>query len=193
MRCDRLFERPRAAAGAILDIDLEAAAGADAGHRGRRDHQDEGFAQRLHLAAQIVEDGRGGEACLHPLLERLQGDEDHARIGGVGEGRAVEAGERHRVGDAGPRQQDVGCLSHDAVGALQARARRQRNRGDEVGAVERRDEARRRAGELKIGQPDEAAVDHQHQRRDAQRPPRQSGIARRQPLEQLVEAGEKRH
>ena len=53
---DRLLERPRAAAGAVLDIQLEAAAGADAGHGGRRNHQDEGLAQRLHLAAQIVQD-----------------------------------------------------------------------------------------------------------------------------------------
>ena len=97
---DRLFERARAAAGAVLHVELEAAAGADARHRGRRDHQDEGLAQRLHLAAQIVEDGFGLELFLHPLFERLQGDEKHARIRRVGEGRAVEAREGHGVGDA---------------------------------------------------------------------------------------------
>ena len=103
MAADRLLERARAAAGAVLDVELEAAAGADAGHRGRRDHQHEGFAQRLHLGAQIVQDAVGGEPRLHPFFERLQGDEDDAGIGRVGEGRAVEAGECDRVGDAGPR------------------------------------------------------------------------------------------
>ena len=35
--------------------------------------------KRLHLAAQVVEDAVGREPCLHPLFERLQGDEDDAR------------------------------------------------------------------------------------------------------------------
>ena len=117
-------------------------------------------------------------------------DEHHAGIRRVGEGGAVEAGERHRVRHAGPRQQDVRGLAHDAVGALQARARRQGNRGDEVGAIERRDEARRRARELQIGEPDQPAVEHQHDRRHPQHAPRQPGIARRQLLEHPVEAGE---
>ena len=40
-------------------------------------------------------------------------------------------------------------LAHDAVGALEARARRQGDRGDEIAAVERRNEARRRAANSK--------------------------------------------
>ncbi len=73
----------------------------------------------------------------------------------------------------GRDSQDVRRLAHDAVGALQARARRQRNRGDEIGAIERRDEAGRRAGELQIGEPDQPAIEHQHDRRHAQHAPRQ--------------------
>ncbi len=70
---DGLLERARSAAGAVLDVELEAAAGADAGNRRRRDHQHEGFAQRLHLATQVIENGVDPEPRLHSLLERLQG------------------------------------------------------------------------------------------------------------------------
>jgi len=36
---------------------------------GRRNHEDEGFAQRLHLTAQIVQDAGGRQPGLHPLLD----------------------------------------------------------------------------------------------------------------------------
>ncbi len=190
-RIGRLFEGARPATGTILDIHLETAAGSDARHRWRRDHQHESLAQSLRLATQVIEDGVRRETGLHPLLEWFQGDEDHPGIGSAREGRSVEARERHRVGHTGARKQELRCALNDPVRPLEARARRQGDCGDEVAAIERRDEARGRAAELIVGQADQAGIDHQHERRHAQHPARQSGIAGRQPFEQSVETGEK--
>ena len=97
----RALERRQAAAGAILHVALEAAAGADAGHRGRLEHEHEGLAQREHLWRRSARMRVLGEPCLIALFERLQADEDHAGVGRVGEGGAVEADECDGVLHAG--------------------------------------------------------------------------------------------
>ena len=53
---------------AVLHIALEAAAGADAGHGRRLDHQREGLADGEHLLAQIAEDALRRQALLLALL-----------------------------------------------------------------------------------------------------------------------------
>ena len=157
---DRLLERARAAAGAVLDIQLEAAAGADAGHRGRRNHQHEGFAQRLHLAAQIVQDGRRSSS---PAFTRSSNGFRVTKT-------TPELGALVKVAPSKPANATA-CATpgrdsriSDALRTTRSVRSRlepggKRDRGDEIGAVERRDEARRRAGELEIGQPDQPAID----------------------------------
>ena len=90
----RVLERRQAAAGAILHVALKAAAGADARHRRRLEHESEGVGQHADVLADIGEDFGRRQAFLDALLEGLQRDKDDAGVGGVGEGRAVEAGER---------------------------------------------------------------------------------------------------
>ena len=153
------LERGQPAPGAILHVALDAAAGADARNGGRLDHEHEGFAQLPHLLAQIGEDAVFGQPLLFALLERLQAHEDDGRIGRVGEGCAVESGEGDGGLDAGSRKQDVARLAHDRVGALERRARRQLEGRDEIGAVELRDEPRRRCGEPLVGQEEKPAID----------------------------------
>ena len=70
--------------------------------------------------------------------------EDDARVGSIGEGCAVEADERDGGCHAGARQHDVGGIADDSVRAVESRARRKLECGDEVGAIELRDEAGRR-------------------------------------------------
>ena len=82
---------------------MQAAAGADAGNRRRLEHEDEGSDAVAHLLAQIRQDVVLGQSLVLTLLERLQRDEDDARIGRVGEGRAVEADECDRRFDARAR------------------------------------------------------------------------------------------
>ena len=102
----RLLQCGQPAAGAILHIKLQAAAGADARHRGRLQHEHEGIVDLRKLLPQIGQD----LAAVKPgdtLLERLQRHEDHAGIGRVGERGAVETGERDRILHARARQDDL--------------------------------------------------------------------------------------
>ena len=71
-RPGRRLERRQSAAGAVLHVALEAAAGADAGHRGRLEHEHEGLAQLAHLLAQVGQDAVLRQPGFDALLERLQ-------------------------------------------------------------------------------------------------------------------------
>ena len=77
----------------------------------------------------------GGQALLRPLLERRHGGEDGAGVGRVGEGGAVEAGERHGVDDALGLQDDLGRLAHHRIGARQGDAGRKLDHGDQIALV----------------------------------------------------------
>ena len=138
------LQRLRAAAGAVLDHHAEAAGIADAGDRRRLHHEDQRLLdRRQNLPKQRPGDGGGRLARIAgALLPRLEGEEDRAGIGRIGEGRAGEADEVDAVRDARRLERDVdGALVH-LVGARQRGARRQLDHHDEIAAVDLRDEAR---------------------------------------------------
>ena len=182
------FQRCQAARRAILHVTLEAAAGADAGHRGGFQHEHEGLAQREHLAAQVGQDHVLGDA--RPFLERLQGHEDHAGVGRVGEGRAVEADERDGVRHARPRQDDLAGLADQRVRPLERRAGGKLHGRDQVGAVELRHQAGRGRGEAVLRERQQARIDHQHDEAHADHPRRHAAVEIRERLEAAVEVVE---
>jgi hypothetical protein len=83
-------------------------------------------------------------------------------------------------------------VADDLVGPLEACTRWQGDRSNEIGAIKWRDKTGWRASELKIREPNEPAVDHQHQRRNPERAPRQLAITLRKLLEEPVEAREEK-
>ena len=133
----------RPAAAAVLDHHAEAAGVADAGHRRRLHHEDQRLLDRGELPQQRAGDrGRGLIRISRALLPRIEGEEDRPGIGGIGEGRAGEADEIDAVRDAGRAQREVDRALVDRVGARKRGARRQLDHGDEIAAVDLRDEAR---------------------------------------------------
>ena len=105
--------------GAVLHIQLQSAARADPWHRWRFQHEHECIIELRELLAQISENAGGGQPQRNALLERLQRHEDHAGVGRVGKGAAIEAGERHRILHAWPRQDDLRGVTDDRIGACQ--------------------------------------------------------------------------
>ena len=87
-------------------------------------------------------------------------------------------------------EDDLGRLAHRRVGARQGRARRQLEDGDEVALVLLGNEAGRRAAELPCCQPDQPGIDDHHDRGEADQPAGERAVARRQPVEDVVEAVE---
>ena len=92
--------------------------------------------------------------------------EDRAGVRGVGEGGAVEAGERHGMLDALRLEDDLGRLLHHRVGARQRGAGRQLDDGDQIALVLLRDEAGRRAARTASrSAPISAGIDDEHHAR----------------------------
>ena len=126
------------------------------------------------------------------IVKRGQPGKDCAGIGSDGEGGRIEAGERRDMLDTGRGHDDLDRLLDHGLRAIECRAGRQLHDGDEIALVLLRNEAGGRAGELEAGEADQRRIDHEHDAGDLHQPPRQPPIARRQPLEAVVEAREKR-
>ncbi len=75
---DRVFERRKAPAAAVLDHQHEPAGIADTAHRRRRDRQNERFLDIGELGIDFAEKGKGTQAG--PIGERYEGGEDGAGI-----------------------------------------------------------------------------------------------------------------
>lgn len=184
-----LLESGQPAPGPILHVALQSSARTDAGNRRRLEHEDKRLTQFTHLLAQIREDAVLGQSLMLALLERLEADEDDARVGRVGEGRAVEADERHGRFDARAGEQNIAGLAHDLVGAAECRARRQLEDGNEIGAVELGNEPRRRGDQPPIGEAEQASVDDQEHRPEPHEARGRGAVGARQALEHPIEAG----
>ena len=138
--------------------------------------------QSLHLGAQVVQDHVAGEADALP--ERLQDVTNTTpALGALVSVASIQARKCHRVGDARTGQHEFRGLRTTASVLASAGAGRQRDGGDEIALVERRDEAGRRAGELETVSADQPGIDHQHQAETPQHPPVRRGVAERQALE----------
>src|SRR5260221_3250119 len=186
----RRLESWETMASLVLNHHLEAAGAADATHRWWRDYDDESVLDDGETLAQRGEYALGAQALARPLRKRCHGDEDRAGIGGIGEGRAIEAGERHDMRDAFGLPDELCGAPDERVSPRERRAGRELEEGDEIALILLGDEAGRGAAELPAGQCDEAGVDDQHQHGDANEPHRQRGVAGRQPLETAIEAAE---
>jgi hypothetical protein len=134
----------RAAALAVLDPHGEAAAGADAGHRGRRDDDDEGALDARQPLAQIVRDRQRGQ----PFLWRSSGSSNTGNSAAallacvrVAPENPANAATRMMPGVSSAIRS---ISTHDLGGARQRRRARQLHRDDDVAAVLRRNETLRR-------------------------------------------------
>ena len=142
-----LLERLVAHVAAVLDDHAIAAAVADALDDRRRNDEHERLVHVGQRGAHVVFDIELGAVGSGPLLERLEGDIGGAGIGRLGARGAVEAGEHHRLVDAGDLEElGHGLLQH-RVGAFDRASGRKLDRGQRIALVLRRDEAGRRRPE----------------------------------------------
>ncbi len=125
-----------------------------------------------------------------PLGKLLEHDVHRAEVGRIG------VQEQRLAGDA-DRVLDPGCLAgqgfdagHDALGALHRGGIRQLHVEQEISFVLLRDEARGRAVEFPVGQPQQAAVGHEHEHAEPQHVADQPAINLGHPVEEAVEAPE---
>ena len=106
------------------------------------------------------------------LCERLKRNEDRARVGSIGEGRAGEADKVDGVGDPRHLQGRFHDTPIDVIGPRKRGAARQLRHDDEVALIDLRDEPDRRLAELVESKQDHAGIDDQHQHGKAHDPPR---------------------
>ncbi len=182
--CDRdhalndAFEFHRPGSGRVLHHHLEATRIADTAHRGGLDRNEAGFRHIRQFRRQSGQQRVDAETAAGPFRKGLEDDERETVSGSIGEGRAVEAGDRDDMRDALDIDQPVGQLRHHRLGSGQRRAGRQLHRGDEIALVQLRDEADRSAFQLPSGQAEQGGIGDQHQHRITKQPPRQRAIAR---------------
>ncbi len=189
-RLGRLDQRVGPQARAILQHQLEAARAAQALHRRRRDGQHIGVLDHRQTLAQVGQHGLGGHARQRVVVERGQAREHRARVRGDRQRGRVEPDEGRGMFDAARGQRDVGDLAHHLLGALERRARRQLDHGDQVALVLLGDEAGGRARELDARHCDQRDVDRQHHGQAAHQAARDVAVAERDPFEAAIEARE---
>ena len=172
---------------AILDPHGEAAAGADAGHRGRWNYNDEGALDACKPHAQIVGDRASGKPLLVALRRIFEHREQRGGVARLCPRRAREAGECRHANDARRIQRNSLDLTHDLGSACQRGGARQLHRDDDVAAVLCRDEPLWRGHQEPSGAADQSCIDHQHHHRVPDHEIGGAGVAVRQPIEAAIE------
>ena len=92
-----------------------------------------------------------------------------------------------RVLDAGHLPAICSTCLITCLGPLQRRRVGKLHVDQQIALVLRRDEPRRRVGEAPVGEPEQPAVDHQHQHADPQQPADQAGVDAGRRVEAAVE------
>jgi len=183
-------KRPRAAAGAILHVELEAATGTDAGHGRRRKHEDEGLAQLLHRPRRSFKMPSVVRCSLRRSSNGFNGTNSTPELGALVKVAPSKPANVTVCATPGRDSRISEALRTTASVRSRLAPGGKRDHRDEIGAIQRRNETRRRARELEISQADQAGIDRQHESRYAQHPPRRLSVAVRQLAEPSVEAGE---
>ena len=140
-------ERGIAMAFAVLDHHLDAGAVADAIDRRRTEDEHLRFLDGGQRLAHVVQDFVGAAAGADAFVERREAEEDGGGIGGLREGRGVEADEARIAGDAFDGADAARGFLHDGACALHRRAFRQLHQREAIAAVHLGDEALRREEE----------------------------------------------
>ncbi len=163
----RDLEQPlRVGVAARLQVDLEAAGGADAADRRRVEGEREALAQRAAADHDVARDRLGGvRAALVPLLQR---HEHGSRVGLVAAADQVEADDAERVLHALVGGDDGGEIRRHRPRALEGRAVRQLHDGEDVALVLGGHEAAGDAQEEGRGERDEGHEGEQRGERVAQ-------------------------
>ena len=176
---------------AILDDELEAAGRAQAVDRRRSERRDD---RPAHLALTALRELRGDRVGRQlgaaPVRKLLEHDVHRAEVRRVGVQEQRLARDADRVLDprrlAGQRF-DAG---HDPLRPLHRGRVGQLHVEEQIPLVLLRDEARGRAVELPVGQHQQAAVEHEHDRADPQHAADDPAVDRGHPVEEPVEAPE---
>ena len=184
----RSLKRRQSASGLVLDVTLQAAAGADAWNGGRFKDEYKRLLQLAQLLAEIVQNAVFCEPGGDALFERREIDENDARVRCVGERCAVETYERHRVRRSRPRQNDVGGFADDGIRPVERRSGRKLQGHDQIGAIERRNEACRRRRQPIVSHIKQPGIGDEQDQADADQLARQPSVAVRQASECPVEA-----
>ncbi len=183
-----LVQRLQSQAGAVLDLQLEAADRAQALNRRRREDRDVRVLDRRELLVQRSRDLVRGTRLLEVrVLEIAQRHECDADVRRIDETVDRETGERDRVRDAGLGQHDVRRAADDFLGPIERRCFRQLRERDEILLVLLRHEAFRHAPEAEVRHADERDVENRHAAGPRERLARETDVALGQPLEEAVE------
>ena len=149
---------------AVLQLHAETAGIAEAAHRRRRDGDDEGLGDRLHLLDDGGDELRARLPALRVPLREIGKDREHGGlVRRIGEGGAGEAGESDHVLDAGDAAQLLLGLEHDLVRARQGGSLRKLDDDDGVALVLDGDEALRDGAEHEHGRGEKGGVDQEHE------------------------------
>lgn len=160
----------------VHDLHLEAARIADASHGGWRNGDDESLLNALHGTEDLADDLFSTLLLLEAFLEAVEGREDHAGIGCIGEGRAVETGKGDCILDAGYLADHLRGPPDDLIGALERGAVRKLNDDDGIALVHRGYEA---AGHDLRHVPGGSEQGDEDEERPGQRDPRPDEVAHR--------------
>ena len=131
-RAERLRHLRRAAVAAVLDVELEAAGGAEAEDRRRIERQHQRFLDACGLAEQFADQLRRSHLAFVPMLLR---DENRRGVVAKAPADKVEAGERDDVLVRGIGANRRFHLIDHLERALERRAVRQNHRADVIALV----------------------------------------------------------
>src|SRR5205807_2382390 len=103
----------------ILDLQLEAADGAEAVHGWRREYGDERVLDATHALVDFSGDCATGELRRFAFVELVEAEEHDAGVGRIGEAVDRQAGERDRIFHAWRLHGDVRHAADHLLGAIE--------------------------------------------------------------------------
>ena len=189
-RLRRAIELVVADVRAILELQLEAADGAEALHRRRWEHDDLCVLDRAERAVELVRDVQSIQFLRFALVEVIEREENDGRVRAVGETGNGQSRELHRVRDARCLQSDVADATYDFFGAIERCRIRQLNHRHDVLLVLDRDEAFRHDLEHDVGQHQQAGENAHRDGLVREHAPHAAHVLRAGSIEELIEAAE---
>jgi len=185
----RLLQRHRSYIAAVLDLKLEAAGVAQAVDRRRAEDADLGVLDGREPRAELGGDLVGRPAVA--FLKTVQNHEHRSQVRAVGVGQERHSLDAQRIGDAFRLLDDLLDLAHHLLGAAERGRVGQLRVDQQVALVLIGNEPARHRGKPKVRQPEQSAVNQQHDQAQAEGASHQVRVPSGREVEKAVEAAEK--